>query len=49
MEAFIAQLEELIEASEEVSTAELIAALELTKQSLVLACLAGDEEDDAEA
>ena len=46
METFIAKLEELIEASEEVSTAELIAALEITKQSLVLACLTAEEEGD---
>lgn len=46
METFIAQLEELIESSEDISTAELIAALEITKQSLVLACLTADEEEN---
>jgi hypothetical protein len=45
METFIAQLEELIEASEDASTAELIAALEITKQSLILSCLTDEVEE----
>jgi hypothetical protein len=48
MDTFIAQLEDLIESSEDVSTAELIAALEITKQSLVLACLTADDEEGDE-
>ena len=42
MDAFIAQLEDLIEASED------IAALEISKQSLILACLT-DEDEEADA
>jgi hypothetical protein len=45
MEPFIAQLDALIEASEEVTTAELIAALEITKQSLILSCLTDEVEE----
>lgn len=48
MESFIVQLEDLIEASEDTTTAEIIAALEIIKQSLILSYLT-DEEDNAEA
>lgn len=45
MENFIAQLQDLIEATEDASIAEMIAALEITKHSLVLSCLTDEVEE----
>ena len=46
MESFLACLEELIASAEDLSSAELIGAMELTKQQLILDLLTQDDSGD---
>lgn len=46
MESFLACLNELIESTEDISTAELIGALKITKQQILLDAFADDTDDD---
>lgn len=48
MESFLDALNELIGNADDVSGAELIGALELTKQQLIIDLLSADDEDDTE-
>lgn len=47
MESFLSCLSELIESAEDISAAEMIGALEITKQQLILDLLADDDDDEA--
>ena len=49
MDSFLDSLNELISSAEDLSAAELIGALELTKQSLILDLLSIDDTDGEEA
>ena len=49
MEDFLTNLDNLIDSTEGVSAFEVIAALEFTKQTLILDLLNDDEEDEEEA
>lgn len=49
MESFLSCLNELIESAEDISAAEMIGALEITKQQLILDLLADDSDDDEAA
>ena len=49
MESFLSCLNELIASAEDISSAELIGAMELTKQQLILDLLAEDDSSDDEA
>lgn len=46
MESFLACLNELIESAEDISTAELIGALEIIKQQILLDAFADDTDDE---
>lgn len=46
MESFLDALNELIGSAEDISGAELIGALELTKQQLILDLLSSTDDDD---
>lgn len=47
MESFLSCLSDLIASTEDISTAELIGALELTKQQILLDAFADDTDDEA--
>lgn len=48
MDSFLDALNELIASAEDLSAAELIGALELTKQQIILDLLSLDDDEDAE-
>lgn len=48
MESFLSCLSELIASTEDISTVELIGALEITKQQLLLDAFADDTDEVAE-